>query len=139
MLGVLRMSAPRCRKCGKLLAKRTIPHYFRAPVPYRAAGFEEFAPGHQRPVQEQAERPEGHREFNGHSWEIYTANRPRTKAECQRFTNYPITSVSRHHDGETLTSFNAWDGESYERRFRFFCTVNCAAAFGQIKAQGEQV
>jgi hypothetical protein len=133
------VSAPKCQFCGKQLAKRTSYYLFREPVPYRAAGFEEFAPGHRRPVYEQQEKPEGHRERESDtgSWLIYTANRPRTKAECQRYTNHPITSVRRHYDGETIGSFNTWDGESYERRFKFFCTVNCAAKFGQIMAEGE--
>jgi hypothetical protein len=139
LLSVLSMSAPRCRKCGKPLTKKTVSYVFRKPVAYRAAGFEEVGGGmSRRPVSEQRAKPEGHREQDSDwSWSIYTANRPKTKAEAQRYSNHPITSVRRHYDNETIGSFNAWDGESYNRNYRHFCTNHCAALFGKIIADGE--
>lgn len=58
----------------------------------------------------------------------------RSMADCHRHTNLPfILSARRDTDG-FVTSFTAWDGESYHRQ-GYFCTGRCAEAQGFASAQ----
>jgi hypothetical protein len=109
------VSAPRCRKCGKPLRKliRTL-----------GVRNEEMAA----------------RNVMG-SEALTVAKLPRTKEEAARLTNWQVTRVDRLSSGQSdpggIFQIHGWDGESYERRYRHFCTVKCAALFGQIMADGE--
>lgn len=88
-----------------------------------------------------AAKPEGHREQEfEYSWILYVSeeNRPRTKAECAKFSNHPVVSVRRGGIGmgnERIGAFSVWDGESYQANYNYFCTIQCAAAFGRAMAK----
>jgi ketosteroid isomerase-like protein len=108
------MTAPLCRKCGAALRPYKPMYWIR--------------------TEEQAKRGIG-----GGDW-ITVPQLPQTKEEAQRLTNHKITKVYWASDGMSASGINgfmAWDGESYERRYRHFCTVRCAAEFGMIIADGE--
>lgn len=70
--------------------------------------------------------------MKSHDFSRYVVGEARSKAECQRFTNWYVVSVqySKEHDFETDTykrghvrSFGEWDGESYKDEF--FCSGPC--------------
>lgn len=131
------MIAPRCLNCRKPLKKQTTSYLFQNPREYLPAGTRPGPLGHNYPVAERAAKPEGSREqVLPYSWTIYVseANRPRTKAECQRFSNHPIVSVKRGYNPEKISSFGVWDGESYQRSYDHFCTNDCAGRFAQWAA-----
>lgn len=46
-------------------------------------------------------------------------------------------STSRETGERRLYSVHLWDGESYAPRYRFFCSVQCAALFGQRAAENK--
>jgi len=102
---------PLCRCCGKSIPKRTITYHVMEPDS----------------VQSISESP---------FWKtVRPPHRLTSKAECQRYTNHPIVSV-RYSDykGRHVTSFSAWDGESYEDPF--FCNGTCARDFAYLMARG---
>lgn len=103
------MSRPHCIVCGKQIRKR-----------FESISF--------LPVQgnrQNYDRKEGN---------IYLdhEHRPKTKEECQRFTNHAIISVSVDHTGERIFSFKWWEGE-YEDEF--FCSGKCAQKQGYASAR----
>jgi hypothetical protein len=57
--------------------------------------------------------------------------RPRTLADCQRFTNSRVHRVNGYLAG-VVSSFTAWDGESYISPH--FCKNSCAERFGRRAA-----
>lgn len=59
-------------------------------------------------------------------------NRPRTLADCQRFTNSRVHRINGYLSG-VVSSFTAWDGESYISPH--FCKNGCAEAFGRKAAR----
>jgi hypothetical protein len=56
---------------------------------------------------------------------------PTTREECAQLVNEEIVTVRRWTDG-TISRFATWDGESWNTRYKFFCSNNCAADFGQL-------
>lgn len=58
--------------------------------------------------------------------------RPRNKAECQRYTNHDILTVTMDHTGQYVHSFKWWEGE-YEDEF--FDTGACARKQGYASAR----
>jgi hypothetical protein len=58
--------------------------------------------------------------------------RPKTKAECQRFTNHEVISVNMDSYTGHVWSFKWWEGE-YEDEF--FCTGSCARKQGYASAR----
>lgn len=63
----------------------------------------------------------------------------RTKADCQRLSNWQVVSVSYSAPATkragTIDSFGEWDGASYEATAGFFCTGTCAQAFARAAAR----
>ncbi len=107
---------PLCRYCGKPIRKRTTIVYV---VPklnqYHRSG----------------------------SMQRYVEGVANSLADCRRFTNQQITSISYsplvdayfEKTGERLVEkFYEWDGESYADPY--FCSGSCAQAFGYLMAKG---
>lgn len=46
------------------------------------------------------------------------------------------TPLVRDNGKKRLDSITVWDGESYFPRYKFFCSIKCAALFGQRAVQG---
>jgi hypothetical protein len=107
------MTGPRCIVCGRRIAKNTRSLRFERPWGTHVEG----------------ERAVLH---GGYMVTVYLAERPRTRAEAQRYTNEPIISSKRGVDG-TLSEVRTWDGESY--RDPYFCTNRCAQQQGYAAAQ----
>jgi hypothetical protein len=126
------VSAPHCKTCGEQIRKLTTSYTFREPREGREAGFRNLAGF--GPVQEPAiaAKVEGEREQSTpYSWTIYTATRPRTRAEAQRLVNHPVASISRSPVDGTISSFTAWEGDYEDAHF---CTNKCAERFGRAFA-----
>jgi hypothetical protein len=101
------VTAPRCRYCAKKLKKLTRPLYF------------------------------GRARDSNDGWSQDFKAKPRTPQEAQRFSNQVIVSASYSTppEGERyIYKASSWDGESYEKRHGYFCSINCAANMGQLMA-----
>lgn len=61
---------------------------------------------------------------------IWVVRRPRSKAECEAFTDQQIVSLN-YHRGE-VTRFGEWDGKSYWTASTPFCKPECALAFARM-------
>jgi hypothetical protein len=129
------MSRRKCIVCGKPIRKRTNYVRFETPVTYRAATTKVLMGREIPDLGERAEKPEGHRDVDILGNVIYyTSNPPKTKAECQRFTNAAVLSVRRHwSDPDTIHEFSFWDGETYEDEF--FHSGDCAKKQGYAAAR----
>lgn len=47
-----------------------------------------------------------------------------------------VSSVYTMVDGERrLNSVSVWDGESYRPKYKYFCTIKCAAEFGKYAVE----
>lgn len=97
------MKAPRCRCCGKPIAKKTVTHVFGS----KARGGGEIWIEHEEPAN--------------------------TRAEAQRHLNGTIISSRPSYNGGLMV--RVWDGVSYAPWYGHFCTVRCAADFGQLAAE----
>ncbi len=109
---------PLCRYCGKPIKKRTHTVFFG----------QGFLNGGERRGQ------------YGFSDQI--ADKPRTKADAQRHSNYPIVSMSWHYAytmgsdvgiRDYIDKVSVWDGISYEAEF--FCTGEHAQRFAHVCAR----
>jgi hypothetical protein len=72
----------------------------------------------------------------GDWWTTFTA-KPTTREEAARYSNHAIVSVSYWSppDGERyIDKVTTWDGETYERRHGYFCSIVCAANLGEAAA-----
>lgn len=107
------MTGPSCIVCGRKIRKLTRSVRFERPWGTHAEG----------------ERAVLH---GGYMVTLYMAERPRSRAEAQRYSNEAIISSKRGTDG-TLSEVGTWDGESYQDRY--FCTNNCAQKQGYAAAQ----
>lgn len=126
--------ARRCINCGQRIPKKTHTVRIEPPVEYRAATTKILMGREMPDLNERAAKPEGHRDVGEFSTTIYTANPPRTKADCQRFVNGEIVSVRRHwKDRTTIDEFSYWDGESYQDEF--FHNGRCAQRFAYRAAR----
>lgn len=106
---------PYCRCCGKPIKKFTLRHSF------------------------------GKSEYKDHGWSISRTEKPMSKEELQRAVNGRIISFTWDHNTTYDANYepvrtktfigeaNVWDGETYEAQF--FCTMRCAAAFGEMAAR----
>lgn len=92
---------PLCRYCGKPIGKRTKTIM--------------FGSSDQEPAD--------------HGWYATRREKPRTRAEAQRFVNHPIVSVRYLGEGEDRYVANAsvWDGVSYKDDY--FCSNDHAQDF----------
>lgn len=92
---------PLCRYCGKPIGKRTKTIMFGS----------------------------SDHEATDHGWYATRSEKPRTRAEAQRFANHPIVSVRYLGEGENRFIANAsiWDGVSYKDDF--FCSNEHAQNF----------
>lgn len=101
------MTRPRCRYCAAPLKKYTRSIYF-------------------------GQRSDG----EGAASSLYKAT-PATREEAQRFTNHQIVSVSYWTAPEGpryIDKVTTWDGETYEQRHGYFCSIQCAANLGEAAA-----
>lgn len=107
-----------CRCCNKPIAKRTLTHWIRR-------------------EQSKYDHP--------NTWDRYhyigNAPWPTSKADCQRLTNDRVVSVQygtyQDQDDRNPTHvrrFSTWDGVSYHPKWSYFCTNDCAAAYGKAAA-----
>jgi hypothetical protein len=58
----------------------------------------------------------------------------RAIGDCRRHTNLPFILSARRDRHGFITSFTAWDGETY-RHGGYFCTGRCAEAQGRASAE----
>jgi len=110
------MTAPRCRWCGRPLRKRT------------------------RKTNVHVRRPDFTRTLsNGQFWRDIEVDEPlRTIEDAQRVTDRPIVHVKMFAEldgSKSIAWIHDWDGTSYETRYDFFCTNNCAAQMGRSAAR----
>lgn len=56
----------------------------------------------------------------------------RTLDDCRRHTNAPFIISTRRRDGDLITAFTTWDGESYVDQY--FCRNVCAVRQGYAAA-----
>jgi hypothetical protein len=124
-----------CIVCGKPIRKKTNYVRFDKPRPYRAATTKIIMDREVEDMSEQEERPEGLRMVDSlGNITLYTANPPKTKAECQRFTNGTVLAVKRHwNERDVISEFSFWDGETYEDEF--FDNGRCAQRQGYASAR----
>lgn len=110
---------PRCRYCGKPIAKQTRSVNMTTPESLEQYAYQRQLSAFQRWIAKPKDE-----------W-------PRTKADCQRLSNWTVVSVSRDHrwdkardevDKSFIGSWSEWDGESYADRY--FCSGDHAKAFG---------
>jgi hypothetical protein len=121
-----------CIVCGKPIRKKTNYVRFEQPRPYRARTTKIVCGHEMEDLSEQEERPEGLRKVDSSgNITIWTARPPKTKAECQRFTNHTVLSVKRGDDA--IREFSFWDGETYEDEF--FDNGRCAQRQGYASAR----
>lgn len=124
----------KCIVCGKSIRKRTNYIRFERPLAYRPRQTQIVMDREMERLAERAARPEGHRIVDSHgNITFYTANPPKTKADCQRFTNHTVLAVKRSFDGQTISEFSFWDGETYEDEF--FDSGKCAQRQGYASAR----
>jgi ribosomal protein L24E len=97
-----------CRYCGKMLRKWTVTVYVR-------------------------DEPTKYDHAHGYCRYVYPPQKLKNKADCQKFTNQQVVSVSYSYptqDGDRIPgaayvqSFNEWDGESWDDPY--FCGAKCA-------------
>ena len=103
------MTKPRCRYCGKTIAKRVEHVWLRT-----KAYVEKYPDVSTRDC-------------------IIVDELPSTIADCRKLTNQTVLSVSRDRHGRNIDSFNVWDGQSYVNEF--FCNSTHARAMGYLAAQ----
>lgn len=103
------MSRPHCIVCGKQIKKRFQSISF---MPAAANGRENY-------------------DREGSTMYLEVELRPKTKQECQRFTNHQVLTVNMDHT-DHVHSFKWWEGE-YEDEF--FCTGTCARKQGYASAR----
>jgi hypothetical protein len=121
-----------CIVCGKPIRKKTNYVRFEKPRPYRARTTKIICGHEMEDLSEQEERPEGLRRVDDFgNVVIWTNNPPKTKDDCQRFTNSTVLSVKR--DGEVIREFSFWDGETYQDEF--FDNGRCAERQGYASAR----
>jgi hypothetical protein len=95
---------PRCRCCGKAIAKFTVAHYFGASRP------------------------------DSNSWSVSHTESATTKAEAQRHVNGEIVSVRKGYQGQVYVGVwdgETYRGYASETDF---CSIRCAAEFGRMAA-----
>jgi hypothetical protein len=97
---------PYCRMCGKAIKKRTGIVNLQHPESVTLL------------------------HMGGEFWR-HVAGNATTKAECQRYTNHKVVSISRRPDG-SIRSFSEWDGESYVDPF--FCNGSCCKDYAYMMA-----
>jgi hypothetical protein len=110
---------PLCRYCGEPVKKRTKSIWFRERRPNTTYGLFETEFSHTEVVDE----------------------RPLNRAEAQRYSNFPIVSVSYERPLSSapddkprrVASVTVWDGESYDDAY--FCKGACATAFAYLFAK----
>jgi hypothetical protein len=85
-----------------------------------------------------------HTDQSSHLRHVYLpeAERPTTLQQCQRLSNWQVVSIRKGYGGTdadrvAVGRFAEWDGESYESRFGYFCSVSCAATYGRRAAERE--
>lgn len=125
----------KCIVCGKPIRKRTNYLRFEEPREYRPRTTKVIC-GHEMTDQEERQaKPEGTREVSElGNVTLYTANKPRTKEDCQRFTNGTVLSVKRDwRNPEFIGEFSFWDGSSYMDEF--FHSGECAQKQGYAAAR----
>lgn len=108
------MTAPKCRMCGKTIAKQIESLHLRS----------------------EAQKQRG---VGGSDW-LTVPELPKTKEEAQRYVNWKITRVTvwPGDQQDEISVIYGWDGESYSPRYGYFCTVTCAAKYGRWAAGASQ-
>jgi hypothetical protein len=56
---------------------------------------------------------------------------PETREDCQRLVGDTVVTLRRTVNG-AISRFGTWDGESWDTRYRYFCSNSCAADYGQL-------
>jgi hypothetical protein len=116
------VSRKRCIVCNRPVPRITTTYWFREPREVAEAG----------PF---GGTIEAHPEGSICGTEIFTANPPTDRAECQRYTNHQIISHRMSYKSDkTIGSFVVWDGERYHHG-GWFCTGRCAMDQGLASAK----